>query len=210
MLTQMLLPLLSGLMLIAFLWLFGKKALWLSAIPAVLGAAFFMVRAFGLSGKGQTIGAVFLTAIALAVYICTVFGVLRNKWPLVLLFLLSFVLRLLIRDVPVMREGLDSISFAAGMQESGILCVLSGMTALALVMKKEIVKRGELEQLPPIRAPKVVPPRKEKTQKDKLNSADSEEQSFGEDTENADDRAKSGTQSGTMELSTESQKTEKP
>ena len=46
-LAQIALPIGSALLLIAFVWLFGRRALWTTFIPVILGAVFFIVKSVG-------------------------------------------------------------------------------------------------------------------------------------------------------------------
>ena len=41
---QICLPILSALLMILFVWFFGRRALWLTVIPVFLGVVFFIVK----------------------------------------------------------------------------------------------------------------------------------------------------------------------
>ena len=83
---QILLPVVSALLLIVSVWLFGKRALWISFIPVVFGAVFFVIKALSFESTLHTILCIILYVAVIAFYFCTVFGILRTKWILAALF----------------------------------------------------------------------------------------------------------------------------
>ncbi len=153
---QIALPVFSALLLVACVWLLGKKALWLSFIPVVLGAVFFIVKSLGYENTIKTVLCIVLYCAVIGLYFCTVFGIIRTKWILVSLFGIAFLYHIFIQDLAALRDTANPVSFAAGMQEMSVLCILLGLFFLSLSMKKNVTEQKQI--LPPIRKPKVVAP----------------------------------------------------
>lgn len=153
---QILLPVFSALLLIAVVWFFGKKALWLSFVPVLLGAVFFIVKSLDFESLLHTVLCIILYVAVIVLYFCTVFGIIRTKWVLVLLFGLPFLYHIFVEDLAALRDTANPVSFAAGMQEMGVLCIMLGLFFLSLSMKKPA--REPEAELPKIRGPKVLRP----------------------------------------------------
>ncbi len=155
---QIALPVFSALLLILLVWFFGKHALWLSVLPVALGVVFFIVKAIGFESRLHTVLCILLYAAVLALYFCTVFGILKTKWFLVPIFGLPFLFHIFVEDLAALRDTANPVSFAAGMQEMGVLCVMLGLFFLSLAMKKQV--RAQEPDLPKMKAPKVIVPAK--------------------------------------------------
>ena len=151
--AQIALPIGSALLLIVLVWLFGRRALWLSFIPVILGAVFFIIKSLGFESTVHTVLCILLYSAVIALYTGTVFGVIRTKWVLVLLFGLPFLYHIFIEDLPALRDTVNPVSFSGGMQEMSVLCVMLGLFCLSFSMKKSIVE--PVIHLPRIRKPKV-------------------------------------------------------
>ena len=153
---QIALPIVSALLLILCVTLLGKRALWLSFIPVTLGVVFFIVKALGFSSTLHMILCILLYIAVMALYFCTVFGIFKTKWLLVPLFGLPFLYHVFIEDLKALQDTAHPVTFAAGMQEMGVLCIMLGLFFLALSMKKQVTETEE--ELPKIKAPKVLAP----------------------------------------------------
>lgn len=153
-LLQIALPVVSALLYIICVWLMGKHALWISFVPVVLGAVFFIVKSLSFENNLHMILCILLYIAVIALYFCTVFGILRTKWILVLLFGLPFLYHIFVEDLAALRNTETPVSFAAGMQEMGVLCIMLGLFFVALSMKKSVQKLPEPE-LPKIKDPVV-------------------------------------------------------
>ena len=151
-LAQIALPIGSALLLIAFVWLFGRRALWTTFIPVILGAVFFIVKSLGFESMVHTVLCILLYAAVIALYTGTVFGVIRTKWILAALFGLPFLYHIFVEDLPALRDTANPVSFSSGMQEMSVLCIMLGLFCLSLSMKKTIVE--PVIHLPRIRKPK--------------------------------------------------------
>ena len=151
-LSQIALPIGSALLLMVFVWLFGRRALWTTFIPVILGAVFFIVKSLGFESMVHTVLCILLYAAVIALYTGTVFGVIRTKWILAALFGLPFLYHIFVEDLPALRDTANPVSFSSGMQEMSVLCIMLGLFCLSLSMKKTIVE--PVIHLPRIRKPK--------------------------------------------------------
>ena len=151
-LAQIALPIGSALLLMVFVWLFGRRALWTTFIPVILGAVFFIVKSLGFESMVHTVLCILLYAAVIALYTGTVFGVIRTKWILAALFGLPFLYHIFVEDLPALRDTANPVSFSGGMQEMSVLCIMLGLFCLSLSMKKTIVE--PVIHLPRIRKPK--------------------------------------------------------
>ena len=158
---QIALPVFSALLLIVSVMLLGKRALWVSFIPVLLGAVFFIIKSLGFESMLHTILCIILYVAVIVLYFCTVFGILPTKWVLVILFGLPFLYHIFVEDLAALRDTENPVSFAAGMQEMGVLCIMLGLFFLSLSMKKTVtVKDPTAGELPKIKGPKVLFPKK--------------------------------------------------
>lgn len=155
-LTQIALPIASGLLFILLLALLGKHALWTTFLPVLMGVAFFILKAFTFDSTVQTVLCVLLYVLVAVLYVGTVFTLIRTKWLLVPLFALPFLYHVLVEDMQKLQDTANPVTFAAGMQEMSVLCIMLSLLFTALGMKK-LVKEPKAE-LPKIKDPKVIPP----------------------------------------------------
>lgn len=158
---QISLPIFSALLMILSVWFFGRRILWVTVIPVFLGIVFFIIRSLDFESRLHTVLCILLYIVVLAVYFCTVFGILKTKWFLIPLFGLPFLYHIYV-DFAALSNTAESVSFAAGMQEMGILCIMLGLLFLSLSMKKTVTE--ETVDLPKIKEPKVTVPAKPETE----------------------------------------------
>ncbi len=152
--TQIVLPVISALLFAALIRLLGKKALWMSFIPLALGVVFFIVKALGFDSLLHTVLCILLYLAVFALYFCTVFGIIKTKWILVTLFSLPFLYHVFVIDLPALSNTDEPVSFASGMQEMSVLCIMFGMLFLSLAMKKQITEKEIV--LPKMKPPKII------------------------------------------------------
>ncbi len=158
---QIALPVFSALLLIVSVLLLGKRALWVSFIPVLLGAVFFIIKSLGFESMLHTILCIVLYVAVIVLYFCTVFGILPTKWVLVILFGLPFLYHIIVEDLAALRNTENPVSFAVGMQEMGVLCIMLGLFFLSLSMKKTVIEKEPVAgELPKIKGPKVLFPKK--------------------------------------------------
>ena len=161
-LTQILLPVVSYFLFVLLLGLLGKKALWVTILPFLGGIAYYGMQAWFAEDRILMVIGIAYCVLALVLYIGTVFSLIRTKWLLVLLFAIPFCYRAFYRDVLILQNVEQPATFAAGMREISLLCLLLAMTLLALGMKKRVRKGKEPQPVPapaaaPVSAPAAEP-----------------------------------------------------
>ena len=156
--TQIALPLMCNILFILCLVLLGKKALWLSAVPVILGVVFFIIKSFTFDSWLHTVLCILLYLLVAVLYTGTVFGVIRTKWLLPPLFGLPFLYHIFVEDLAALRDTANPVTLSAGLQEISVLCVMLALFFTAIAMKK---KKPQTEvELPKMKAPKVIAPNK--------------------------------------------------
>lgn len=156
--VQIALPVLCALLFIVCLQLFGKRALWITVVPVILGAVFFIARALGFDSWVYTLCAILACILITAAYTATVLGFVRTKWLVSPLIALLFLYKLCIVDAAALTDTAAPVSFAAGMQEISVLCILLALFSTTLAMKNR--RNIEDMDLPKMKAPKVIVKRK--------------------------------------------------
>ena len=155
------LPIFSALLLILLVWFLGRRALWTTIVPVFLGVVFFIIKSLSFESQVHTVLCILLYIVVLGIYFCTVFGIFKTRWFLVPLFGLPFLYHIFVEDLSALQDTANPVSFAAGMQEMGVLCIMLGLLFLSLGMKKQVTE--EEVELPKIKGPKVVAPSKPET-----------------------------------------------
>ena len=156
--TQIALPLMCNILFILCLVLLGKKALWLSAVPVILGVVFFIIKSFTFDSWLHTVLCILLYLLVAVLYTGTVFGIIRTKWLLLPLFGLPFLYHIFVEDLAALRDTANPVTLSAGLQEISVLCVMLALFFTAIAMKK---KKPQTEvELPKMKAPKVIAPNK--------------------------------------------------
>lgn len=137
-LTQVALPVFSGLLFLLFLLLFGKRAFWTTVIPVVLGVAFFVFRIIEVENAWQIVGCIVLYMV-IAVLYAMCFSHKNLKWALAALLLLAFAYHVGIEDLPVLMDLKNPVSFVDGMQEMSVLAIILSLFFVCLAMRVEEV-----------------------------------------------------------------------
>ena len=114
--TQIALPLMCNILFILCLVLLGKKALWLTSVPVILGVVFFIIKSFTFDSWLHTILCILLYLLVAVLYTGTVFGIIRTKWLLVPLFGLPFLYHIFVEDLAALRDSANPVTFSAGLQ----------------------------------------------------------------------------------------------
>ena len=135
-LTQIILPIVSGLLFILLLALLGKHALWTTFLPVLGGVAFFVLKALTFENTTLMLLCLLLYAVVAIVYCGTVFTLIRTKWLLVPLFLLPFCYHVGVEDIARLRDTVNPVTFTAGMQEMSVLAIMLSLLFASLAMKK--------------------------------------------------------------------------
>ena len=154
--SQIGLPLVCNLLFILFILLLGGRAFWTTSLPVILGVVFFIIKSFTFDSWLHTVLCILLYMLVAVLYSATAFGIIRTKWLLVPLFGLPFVYHVAVEDAAALRAG--TVTFAGGMQEVSVLCIMLALLFTALAMKKR--KTIEDVELPKIKDPKVIVPAK--------------------------------------------------
>lgn len=156
--TQLLLPVGSSILFVLILRFLGDKALSLTILPVLAGAAFFVIRALGFENMLQIVLCIALCVLTVVLYILTVIGVIRTKWILVPLFAAVLGYRIFVEDLMALRDTANPVLFADGMLELSTICILLGLLFTTLALKKR--KLLEEANLPKIKDPVVIKPQK--------------------------------------------------
>ena len=155
-LTQIALPIGANLLFILLLVLLGKHAVWTTSLPVILGAAFFILKALTFRDSLHMALCILLYAVIVIVYVGTTFTIIKTKWLLVPLFLFPFLYHVAVEDIARLRDTLDPVTFAEGMQEMSVLCIMLALLFTALGLKKK--DTTPQVDLPKIKGPKVIRP----------------------------------------------------
>ena len=148
-----LLPVLCCLLLILCIVLLGKKGFFLSFIPVLLGVVFFVFKSLSFTSWLHTVLCVILYVVVAVIYTATVIGWIHTKWLLPPLFGLPFVYHVAVEDIPALVKTPESVSFASGMQEMSVLCIMAALFCIGMGLKKR-------------------PPRQKKSRKEAAESAE--------------------------------------
>lgn len=155
--TQIALPLASNLLFILLVLTLGRRALWTTALPVLLGVVFFIIKSFTFDSILHTILCILLYLLVAALYTGTVFGRIRTKWLLVPLFGLPLLYHIFVEDLNAMRSA-TLPTLPEGLQEISVLCTMLSLLLLSIAMKKK--QPETLPDLPKMKAPKVIVPGK--------------------------------------------------
>ena len=140
---QILLPIVCGLMFMAVILFAGGRTFWLSSIPVVLGAVFFIVKAASSDGILNTVLCVVVSLLAAILYCSTVFSKQRKKWPLMLVFGVPLLYQLLIRDRATILAQEGAMSLDEFIPELSVLCILLSLLLTVFAMKNSVPKELE-------------------------------------------------------------------
>ena len=78
--TQIALPLACNLLFILLVLTLGRRALWTTVLPVLLGVVFFIIKSFTFDSILHTILCILLYLLVAVLYTGTVFGRIRTKW----------------------------------------------------------------------------------------------------------------------------------
>ena len=136
-----LLPVLCCLLLILCIVLLGKKGFFLSFIPVLLGVVFFVFKSLSFESWMHTVLCVILYVVVAVIYTATVIGWIHTKWLLPVLFGLPFIYHVAVEDIPALIKTPESVTFAAGMQEMSVLCIMAALFCIGMGLKKRPPKQ---------------------------------------------------------------------
>lgn len=127
------LPLCACALFIVSLLICGKKALWLSFIPAAVGVVFFILKAEAFVWWHRLLCTLLYLLVA-ALYGAAVFSLAPVKKLLVPLFALPLAFHIFVQDM-ILQRG--SMTAALWLQEGSVLCIMAGLLCVALALKGE-------------------------------------------------------------------------
>lgn len=140
-----LLPVCCCLLLVLCILLFGKKGFFLSFIPVLLGVVFFVFKSLYFDNWLHTVLCILLYMVVAVLYTGTVFGWIHTKWFLPPLFGLPFFYHVIVEDLPALSNTAEPVTFAAGMQEMSVLCIMAAMFCVGMGLKKQVKEPKVIE-----------------------------------------------------------------
>lgn len=134
-------PVVSCILLILCVSFLGKKGFFLSCVPVILGVVFFIYKAFSFESPVHMVLCILLYLAVAVLYTGTVVGSIHTKWLLPPLFGLPFIYHVVVEDLPALNNSVESISFAAGMQEMSVLCIMAALFCVGMGLKKLVIEK---------------------------------------------------------------------
>ena len=144
-LMQIALPVGCCLLLALCIVLFGKKGFFLSCVPVLLGVVFFIFKSRSFDSWMHMVLGILLYMLVAVLYTATVFGWIRTKWLLPPLFGLPFLYHVIVEDLPALSNTAEPVTFAAGMQEMSVLCIMAALFCIGIGLKKRPVEPAVIE-----------------------------------------------------------------
>lgn len=136
---HVIIPVASCLMLILCVSFLGKKGFFLSCVPVVLGVVFFIYKAFSFESRIHMLLCILLYVAVAVLYTGTVIGSIHTKWLLPPLFGLPFIYHIVVEDLPALSNTEVPVTFAAGMQEMSVLCIMAALFCVGMGLKKHVI-----------------------------------------------------------------------
>ena len=140
---QILLPIVCGILFMAVVLFLGKRAFWLTSIPVVLGAVYFIAMSTELGSILSTVLCVVVTVLTVMVYCTTVFGKGRKKWALIAIFSITLLYHLLIKDRTTILAQEGAMTLNEFVPELSILCIIISLLLMTLAMRKRVPETVE-------------------------------------------------------------------
>ena len=138
--SQVLLPVLCSVLMIAVMIKKGRDAFRLSVIPVALGVISFMVKLFidprSVSFLHHAAAIVLYLAVIVLWYL-TVRYVIRTKWVLVILFILPFFKHILMDDLPIFLGKAPMIPADMWFKEISMLLTMVVLSLCAAAFQKK-------------------------------------------------------------------------
>lgn len=137
--------------------IFGKKAFWTSFVPVIIGIVFFILRILSddniTQGNLENLHIVLCIALYIliaVVYSCTVFGSIKTKIFLILIFGCAFAYHVVFEDYPAIAA--KSVAAEAIFMELGVLTIILALFFASLGLKKQTTATSDKSKdvVPPI------------------------------------------------------------
>ena len=136
---HILVPVISCLLLILCVSFLGKKGFFLSCVPVILGVVFFVYKSFSFESRIHMVLCILLYLAVAVLYTGTVVGSIHTKWLLPPLFGLPFIYHIVVEDLPALNNTAVPVTFADGMQEMSILCIMAALFCIGMGLKKVVL-----------------------------------------------------------------------
>ena len=137
--TQVLLPVLCSVLMIALIIKKGRDALWLSVIPVFLGVLSFMFKLF-IDPRSVSFlhhaAAILLYLAVVVLWLLTVIYIIQTKWVLVVLFILPFFKHILMDDLPIFLGKAPMIPADMWLKEVSMLLTMAALSFCAAAFQK--------------------------------------------------------------------------
>ncbi len=138
--TQVLLPVLCSVLMIAVIIRKGKDAFWLSVIPVALGVLSFMFKLF-IDPREVSFwhhaAAILLYLAVIVLWLLTVLYIIKTKWVLVVLFILPFIKHVFMDDLPIFLGKAPMISADMWYKELSMLLTMVALSLCAAAMRRK-------------------------------------------------------------------------
>ncbi len=141
MVMHVIIPLVSCVLLILCISFLGKKGFFLSCVPVILGVVFFIYKSFSFESRIHMVLCILLYLVVAVLYTGTVIGSIHTKWLLPPLFGLPFIYHVFVEDLPALSNTAVPVSFADGMQEMSVLCIMAALFCVGMGLKKVVIEK---------------------------------------------------------------------
>ncbi len=128
-------PLLSAILFVAILFLYGSRTLAPLCLPVIGGVAFFIIKAFTFASALHTALCCGLYTVVLVLSCLTFCGILRTKYLLYPLFGLPLLTHL-VMDVNELFFAAERTPLSEFPPEASVLCIMASLLCLACAMQK--------------------------------------------------------------------------
>lgn len=129
------LPLLSAVLFIVFLLLWGRRTLVPLCLPVVGGVAFFIIKAFTFASPLHTALCCVLYSGVLVLTCLTFCGILRTKYLLYPLFALPLLVHGAM-DIHELFFAAERTPLSEFPPEASVLCIMAALLCLSIAMEK--------------------------------------------------------------------------
>lgn len=130
---HLLLPATANILFAFFVLCYGKKAVWTTFIPALMGVVFFIIKALGFPSIIHTVLCICLYLLVAVLLGLTLFGFIPTKKLLIPLFGLPMVYHIFVEDLIQNREVYTTANW---LQEFSVLCIMASLLCLSIGLEK--------------------------------------------------------------------------
>ena len=138
--TQVILPIACAIFMIIAFIAFGRRALWISAIPLSLGVLSFVFKLFidpRYTGLLHHIACAILYSMIVLLWILTIKSIIKTKWILAAIFLAPILIHLFIEDLPILLGKAAPLPTSMWLKEGSMLCIMFALLFCTLSFRSE-------------------------------------------------------------------------